>query len=149
MDEDTEKLVITSADGRTNQRCLGVRGPPAPLTRAASRSGPHASGPALTGDVKRVCPLLHLFLPEPVQIASWPKLHTQRSNLAKLTHESTIVHCRLGTHIYTFCVCVCVCALRGMQDVSSQPGIEPVPPAMDVQSANHWTTGEVPTCTSF
>ena len=26
----------------------------------------------------------------------------------------------------------------------SQPGIEPVPPALEAQSLNHWTTGEVP-----
>lgn len=78
----------------------------------------------------------------------WPKLHTQRSNLAKLTQESTIVHLS-AWHPYIHILCVCVCALCGMQGVSSRPGIEPVPPAMDVQSANHWTTGEVPTCTSF
>ena len=25
-----------------------------------------------------------------------------------------------------------------------QPGIEPVPPAVEMQSPNHWTTGEFP-----
>ena len=28
-----------------------------------------------------------------------------------------------------------------------QPGIEPVPPALEVQSLNHWTAREVPTST--
>ena len=30
-----------------------------------------------------------------------------------------------------------------------QPGIEPVPPAVEVQSLNHWTTREVPSMWSF
>ena len=33
---------------------------------------------------------------------------------------------------------------RGMQDVSYLAGIEPVPPDVELQSANHWTTREVP-----
>ena len=31
-----------------------------------------------------------------------------------------------------------------MQDLSLWPGIEPVSPALGVQSFNHWTTREVP-----
>ena len=33
---------------------------------------------------------------------------------------------------------------RGMRDLSSRPGIEPVPPAVEVQSPNHWTAREFP-----
>ena len=29
------------------------------------------------------------------------------------------------------------------------PGFEPVPPAVEAQSLNHWTTGEVPNANSF
>ena len=36
-----------------------------------------------------------------------------------------------------------------MWDFSSQPGIQPVPPAMEAQNLNHWTTGEVPYFTYF
>ena len=32
----------------------------------------------------------------------------------------------------------------GMQDLSSQPGMEPVPPAVEAQGLNHWTAREVP-----
>ena len=32
-----------------------------------------------------------------------------------------------------------------MQDLSPQPGIEPVPRALEVQSLNNWTTGEAST----
>ena len=31
-----------------------------------------------------------------------------------------------------------------MRDLSPQPGIEPRPPAVEVQSSNHWTAREVP-----
>ena len=34
----------------------------------------------------------------------------------------------------------------GMQDINSQPGIEPVPPAVEAQSPNHWTTREFSMC---
>ena len=80
----------------------------------------------------------------------WPKQHTQRSNSGKLTrvHYSPPVGLA-SIYTHSVCVCVCVCVLCGTQDVSSRPGIEPVPPAMDVQSANHWTTWEVPACISF
>ena len=30
-----------------------------------------------------------------------------------------------------------------MQDLSSQPGIEPRPPALEVQNLNHWNAREV------
>ena len=33
---------------------------------------------------------------------------------------------------------------RGTQDLSSRPGIEPAPPALEAWSLNHWTTREVP-----
>ena len=33
---------------------------------------------------------------------------------------------------------------RSMWDVSSRPGIEPAPPALEAQSLNHWTTREDP-----
>ena len=33
---------------------------------------------------------------------------------------------------------------RGTQDLSSQTRVEPVPPAVEAQSPNHWTTREVP-----
>ena len=33
--------------------------------------------------------------------------------------------------------------LCSMQDLSSQPGIEPRPPALEVQNLNHWTAREV------
>ena len=33
-----------------------------------------------------------------------------------------------------------------MQDINSQPGIEPVPPAVEAQSPNHWTTREFSMC---
>lgn len=145
MDEDTEKLVITSADGRTNQRCLGVGGPAAPPTRAASRSGPGAPGPVLTVNV-RGGPAASPLPPRAcADCLLWPKLDTQRSNLTRLTHESTTVH-PLAWHpyIHILCVCLSVClpAPCGTQDVSSRPGMEPVPAAMDVQRANHWTTRE-------
>ena len=32
---------------------------------------------------------------------------------------------------------------HGMQDLSSLPGIRPSPSAVEVQSLNHWTAGEV------
>ena len=34
--------------------------------------------------------------------------------------------------------------LRGMWDLGSQPGIEPVRSAVEVQSLDHWTTREIP-----
>ena len=37
----------------------------------------------------------------------------------------------------------------GMQDINSQPGIEPVPPAVEAQSPNHWTTREFPSVPFF
>ena len=40
-------------------------------------------------------------------------------------------------------------AVYGMQDLRSRPGIEPVPPAVEVQSLNHWTAREVPPTFSF
>ena len=33
---------------------------------------------------------------------------------------------------------------RGLWYLSSQPGIELMPPELEVQSLNHWTTREVP-----
>ena len=60
------------------------------------------------------------------------------------------------------CVCVCVCVSGGPIHLFNknfffswprcvacgilvpQPGIKPVPPAVEVQSLNHWTTREVP-----
>ena len=33
-----------------------------------------------------------------------------------------------------------------MQDINSPPGIEPVPPAVDAQSPNYWTSREFSTC---
>ena len=33
---------------------------------------------------------------------------------------------------------------RSMQDLSPPPGTEPVPPAVEAWSLNHWTTKEVP-----
>ena len=33
----------------------------------------------------------------------------------------------------------------GMRDLSLQAGMEPMPPAMDAWSLNHWTAREVPT----
>ena len=38
---------------------------------------------------------------------------------------------------------------HGMQDLSSLPGIRPSPSAVEVQSLNHWTAGEVRFKTSF
>ena len=35
------------------------------------------------------------------------------------------------------------CNARGMQDLSSRAGIEPVPPAVEVGSLKCWTTREV------
>ena len=34
--------------------------------------------------------------------------------------------------------------MLNLQDLSSQSGIEPVPPALGAWSLNHWTTSEVP-----
>ena len=34
--------------------------------------------------------------------------------------------------------------MNGKQDLSFLPGIERMPPAVEVQSPDHWTTGEVP-----
>ena len=60
------------------------------------------------------------------------------------------------------CVCVCVCECEdiyihianvvffffatphGMWILVPQPGIESIPPALEVQNLNHWTIGEVP-----
>ena len=39
-------------------------------------------------------------------------------------------------------------ALRGLQDLSSQSGIKPMPHAVEAQSPNHWTTREVLAITS-
>ena len=33
---------------------------------------------------------------------------------------------------------------RGMRDLSSRPGIEPVPPAVEAWSPNHWSAREFP-----
>ena len=35
-------------------------------------------------------------------------------------------------------------ALHGMWDLVPSPGIEPMSPAVEVQSLNHWTAREVP-----
>ena len=35
-------------------------------------------------------------------------------------------------------------ALLGLLDLSSQPGIKPIPPAMEMQGPNYWTTRESP-----
>ena len=43
-------------------------------------------------------------------------------------------------------VCLFLAMPRGMRDLSSQtrgPGIEPMAPAVEVRSLNHWTTGEI------
>ena len=32
-----------------------------------------------------------------------------------------------------------------MWDLAPQPGVEPMPPAVEARSLNHWTTREVPT----
>ena len=46
----------------------------------------------------------------------------------------------LSANLSTF-----LAVLRGMQDLSSpQPGIEPVPPAVEAWSPNHWTAREFP-----
>ena len=45
-----------------------------------------------------------------------------------------------GWHPFFF-----LATLRGMWDLVPWPGIEPVPPALEVQSLNHGTTREVPT----
>ena len=39
--------------------------------------------------------------------------------------------------------------MLNLQDLSSQSGIEPVPPALGAWSLNHWTTREVPSHTFF
>jgi len=38
---------------------------------------------------------------------------------------------------------------HGMWDLSSQPEMEPVLPAVEAQSLNHWTAREVPTQKCF
>ena len=38
---------------------------------------------------------------------------------------------------------------RGMGIIIPQPGMEPTPPALEMQSLNHQTTGKVPPVTSF
>ena len=40
-------------------------------------------------------------------------------------------------------------APHGLWDLSSQPGIEPVPPAVEAQSPNHWTAREFPEVEAF
>ena len=59
------------------------------------------------------------------------------------------------------CVCVCVCVLcvcvwalilamqHGLWDLKYQTGVKPMPPAVDAQSLNDWTTMEFPTNSSF
>ena len=78
MDEDTEKLVITSADGRTNQRRLGVRGPAAPADQGSQQVRTRCSRPCVDCECEKRALLLHLFLPELVQIASCGPSCTRR-----------------------------------------------------------------------
>ena len=39
--------------------------------------------------------------------------------------------------------------LHGRWDLIPQPGIEPLPPALELQSLNHWTAREVPDESTF
>ena len=43
------------------------------------------------------------------------------------------------TYFFSFWPCCSACRIS-----VPQPGIKPVPPAMEAQSLNHWTAGEVP-----
>ena len=49
-----------------------------------------------------------------------------------------------GLFLFLFWPCHTTCGV-----LVSQPGIEPMPPAVEAQSLNHWTAREVPTVTSF
>ena len=113
-----------------------------PLTRAASRSGPGAPGPALTVNVRRerCC-----FTSSSQSLCRLPLVAQAAHAEIQLNQADTWVHYSppvdlAPIHIHSVCVCVAVPC--GTQDVSSRPGIKPVPPAMDMQRANHWTTGE-------
>ena len=47
---------------------------------------------------------------------------------------------------FTLCVCVCVCVclyFMACGILVHQPGIEPMPPAVEVRSLNHWTAKQV------
>ena len=37
-----------------------------------------------------------------------------------------------------------IATLQGMWDLRSPPGMEPMPPAVEARSLNHWTAREVP-----
>ena len=54
-----------------------------------------------------------------------------------------------GLGLYLFICCYLyflgfLTVLRGLQNLSSPTGIEPMPPAVEAQSLKHWTTREVP-----
>ena len=51
----------------------------------------------------------------------------------------------INTQIFFFFLAV----QHGMWDLSSQPEMEPVLPAVEAQSLNHWTAREVPTQKCF
>lgn len=43
--------------------------------------------------------------------------------------------------VWVFCLFVCFCcAAAPYESQGSRPGMEPVPPAMEAQGLNHWTT---------
>ena len=48
-----------------------------------------------------------------------------------------LIHKKLPVFLFTFWPC-------GMWDLSSQIGIEPMPPVLKAWSLNHWTTREFP-----
>ena len=77
MDEDTEKLVITSADGRTNQRCLGVGGPAAPADQGSQQVRTRCSRPCVDCECEKRAATASPLPPRAcADCLLWPKLHT-------------------------------------------------------------------------
>ena len=93
--------------------------------------------------------------------ASWTPLNLHRTQKwvlpgkRKLTGSFWTSWSRSSKFLFfkkSFCLFVYLFGLQvacGMWDLSSPPGIKPVPPAVKAQSLNHWTTREAPFCLSL
>ena len=75
--------------------------------------------------------------------------HHDHSNLASLSAAGSAPTCNRITGLLSYFLFFFFCLVLSLRDLSSQLGIEPRPPVVEVQRFNHWTSKEVPVLFPF
>lgn len=70
--------------------------------------------------------------------------HLHSFSVAPFNYSNIFVFLLFDFNVFIYWPCDVACGV-----LVPQPGVEPAPPAVEVQSLNHWTTKEVPDFTVF